>query len=144
MKPTFKPRSEYAKKLLDPRWQKLRLQVLERDKWTCQACGAKDKTLHAHHVFYWPEAEGPWDYLPSSIVTVCADCHEVEHEFWQNRNASLIEAASIAGFRTNDQFGILNDILTTLAQAVDNPEYEADLLTMISVHVNGMRLESSK
>lgn len=31
-------RSNYAEKLRDPRWQKLRLQVMERDEWMCEIC----------------------------------------------------------------------------------------------------------
>lgn len=31
--------SEYKEKLKDPRWQKKRLQIFERDDWCCQKCG---------------------------------------------------------------------------------------------------------
>lgn len=69
----------YAEKLKDPRWQKLRLQILERDKWTCKHCGATDKTLHVHHVHYIKGAE-PWEYDEDKhlLETLCCDCHEQE------------------------------------------------------------------
>ena len=35
----------YLEKLKDPRWQKKRLEILERDGWKCMACGEKEKTL---------------------------------------------------------------------------------------------------
>ena len=38
-------------KYKDPRWQKKRLKILERDKWACQLCDGKEKTLHIHHKF---------------------------------------------------------------------------------------------
>jgi hypothetical protein len=68
----------YYDKLKDPRWQKLRLQVFERDKWTCRDCGATDRPLHAHHAFYEKGVE-PWDYLPHTIMCVCDNCHEKRH-----------------------------------------------------------------
>lgn len=32
-------KEEYAKKLMDPRWQKKRLEIFKRDGWKCQNCG---------------------------------------------------------------------------------------------------------
>lgn len=54
-------KKRYSEKLRDPRWQRKRLLILERDEWTCQFCGADDVTLHVHHKFYIPDRE-PWDY----------------------------------------------------------------------------------
>jgi hypothetical protein len=67
----------YAQKLKDPRWQKMRLKVLERDDFTCRDCGDKKKTLHVHHMYYeWDNA--PWEYEIESLVTLCEECHEDE------------------------------------------------------------------
>lgn len=65
----------YSEKLRNPRWQKMRLQVLERDDWTCQWCGATDKTLVVHHLYYKRGAE-PWEYPIESLLTVCDECHQ--------------------------------------------------------------------
>ena len=35
---------KYSEKLRDPRWQKARLKVLERDNWTCVNCGETERT----------------------------------------------------------------------------------------------------
>ena len=74
-------KAEYAAKLKDPRWQKLRLQALDRDGWACRVCGTNTETLHAHHSFYDWGAD-PWDYPPATIITVCDDCHNMEHANW--------------------------------------------------------------
>lgn len=66
---------KYSEKLQDPRWQKKRLEILERDKWACRACGEKEKTLHVHHIFYVPNTE-PWDIPAGLLITFCKDCHE--------------------------------------------------------------------
>lgn len=68
----------YSEKLKDPRWQKLRLQVFERDKWTCRDCGANDKPLHAHHTYYDKGAD-PWDYNENAIMCLCENCHQIRH-----------------------------------------------------------------
>lgn len=65
----------YVEKLRDPRWQKKRLEVLERDQWCCQTCFESTKTLHVHHLHYISGAE-PWDYPNYYFQTLCEDCHE--------------------------------------------------------------------
>lgn len=66
--------SSYADKLKDPRWQKKRLEVMERDGFACRDCGEKSKTLHVHHCIY--ERGGPWNTTPMYLLTLCHDCHE--------------------------------------------------------------------
>jgi 5-methylcytosine-specific restriction endonuclease McrA len=67
----------YADKLKNPQWQKLRLKIFERDNWTCQECGSKDKTLHAHHKEYIAGNE-PWEAPEDTLITLCDDCHGIE------------------------------------------------------------------
>jgi len=42
----------YQEKLKDPRWQKKRLEILQRDGWKCKWCGEEKQTLHIHHLKY--------------------------------------------------------------------------------------------
>lgn len=67
----------YKEKLLDPRWQKKRLEILNRDNFRCQHCHRTDKTLHVHHLHYRSNTE-PWDYSEEYLLTLCVDCHENE------------------------------------------------------------------
>jgi hypothetical protein len=69
--------STYSEKLRDPRWQKMRLKVLERDGWACQRCGREDITLNVHHRDY-AVGRDPWDYMDCLLVTLCEDCHKHE------------------------------------------------------------------
>jgi hypothetical protein len=68
----------YSEKLKDPRWQQRRLQIIERDKYTCQQCLQQDSTLHVHHKFYKENRE-PWEYEDKDLITLCADCHQLTH-----------------------------------------------------------------
>lgn len=71
--------TSYSEKLKDPRWQKVRLQVLSRDSWKCRSCDCADKTLHVHHSYY-VAGRDPWDYPASALVSLCKDCHGTELE----------------------------------------------------------------
>ena len=66
----------YAEKLKDPRWQKKRLEILERDKFACRYCADKEKTLHVHHVYY-EKGKSPWEYEGDMLLTLCERCHEL-------------------------------------------------------------------
>lgn len=67
----------YTEKLQDPRWQKKRLEVFERDNFTCKLCEDKATTLNVHHSKYFKE---PWDAELSDLKTLCKTCHTiVEH-----------------------------------------------------------------
>lgn len=68
------PRSSYSDLLKDPRWQKKRLEILERDSWSCGNCGDKDSTLHVHHGRYLRGLK-PWEYDADILYTLCEMCH---------------------------------------------------------------------
>lgn len=65
----------YKDELRDPRWQKKRLKIFERDKWTCQICRSKTKTLSIHHKKYI-KGKKAWQYPDRLLLTVCQPCHE--------------------------------------------------------------------
>lgn len=77
----------YAQKLKDPRWQKKRLKVMERDNFTCRDCRADDKPLHVHHCHY---AKGdPWDTPTELLLTLCEDCHAIRGDAEQRAKNAL-------------------------------------------------------
>lgn len=67
----------YAEKLKDPRWQKKRLEIMERDEFTCQNCGTKNDCLHIHHKTY-EFGNDPWNYEDKNFITLCEVCHKQE------------------------------------------------------------------
>jgi len=69
----------YSEKLKDPRWQKKRLEIFNRDNWKCTSCRAENKTLHIHHKAYQSGLE-PWEYRNDQLATLCDSCHKREHE----------------------------------------------------------------
>lgn len=65
----------YSDKLKDPRWQKKRLEILNRDGFKCLACQDDKSTLHVHHCYYVSKRQ-PWEYPNESLLTFCSKCHK--------------------------------------------------------------------
>ena len=70
----MKTKISYSEKLRDPRWQKKRLCVMQRDGFACRDCGDADSTLHVHHCHY--EKGEPWQTDDRFLLTLCEYCHE--------------------------------------------------------------------
>ena len=68
-------KNEFFEKYKDPRWQKKRLEILERDNFCCQDCGSKVDHLHIHHMYY-EKGLNPWEYSDESLITLCENCHK--------------------------------------------------------------------
>lgn len=103
----FAVKSAYGEKLRDPRWQKKRLEILQRDAFTCRLCGDSQSTLHVHHLRYERGAD-PWDYPSSALLTTCESCHENLHG---SDFAREIFAFLLAGGATWETIGTLHTIL---------------------------------
>lgn len=58
----------------DPRWQRLRLEVMQRDNFACVACRDSESPLHVHHKEYHGEL---WDTPIGRLQTLCDLCHKV-------------------------------------------------------------------
>lgn len=67
----------YQEKLKDPRWQKKRLEILQRDNFRCVVCGDDKTTLHVHHKNYQYN-KNPWNYKSNNFMTLCESCHSDE------------------------------------------------------------------
>lgn len=80
----------YADKLKDPRWQKKRLEILNRDDFTCQICYDGESTLHVHHKYYILNRE-PWEYPDNLLITLCENCHKHEEEELEDITSDLIK-----------------------------------------------------
>tara|TARA_R110000868_G_C10510016_1_gene732033 strand:+ start:76 stop:480 length:405 start_codon:yes stop_codon:yes gene_type:complete len=80
--------STYSDKLRHPKWQKRRLEIMQRDEFTCQKCFAMETPLTVHHKYYTKGNE-PWQYDGSALITLCEDCHE-----WMHRTFDPIKTAT--------------------------------------------------
>ena len=108
-------RSAYAEKLLDPRWQKLRLEVMNRDHWACCGCGTTTDTLSVHHCFYEYGKE-PWEYSDWTLRTLCDGCHQ-EAEYLREWFKKFPPTLSMS---VQDRLRILIANLNTVSEAQMN------------------------
>lgn len=68
-------KKSYSEQLLSPKWQKKRLEILQRDGFACKLCKDTETTLHIHHIYYTKGAK-PWEYENEALDTLCSDCHK--------------------------------------------------------------------
>ena len=87
----------YSEKLRDPRWQKKRLEILERDNWRCVFCADATSELQVHHLLY--KKRDPWDYPDHLYQTLCRPCHELRGELTDK----AVDALRIALGKTSNQ-----------------------------------------
>jgi hypothetical protein len=74
------PKKTYGELLQSPEWQKCRLSVLKRDKFTCKLCKDKKTTLHVHHKSY-QSGKLPWEYPITNFMSLCSHCHKLIENF---------------------------------------------------------------
>ncbi len=71
--------ADYAAQRKDPRWQKKRLEIMQRDEFKCRDCRSATNTLAVHHSYY-VTGRLPWEYPDFSLETLCEDCHTDRHD----------------------------------------------------------------
>jgi len=101
--------SEYSEKFKDPRWQKKRLEILERDEFTCLLCGDTENQLHVHHIWY-EKGKEPWEYKDRCYITLCETCHLVEHEADKAVKGTSLYALKNSGLPSS----VIHDLVLSL------------------------------
>jgi 5-methylcytosine-specific restriction endonuclease McrA len=71
-------KQSYSELLRDPRWQRKRLEIMGLDDFKCRYCGNHELTLNVHHIHY-NKGHKPWEYENDELITLCEDCHKIEH-----------------------------------------------------------------
>lgn len=115
-----KKKETYAEMLKDPRWQKKRLEIMQRDNFTCQHCGCKTNTLHVHHMNY-RKTHKPWEYEDCELITLCDKCHDYEHDESESLYPTFLELKNT--FKEN---GFSMSLLTSLIGYLCSICYEKD------------------
>jgi hypothetical protein len=77
-KTTHAETSSYASQYTNPKWQKCRLEALNRAGFSCSICHDTKTQLHVHHINY-ERGKDVWDYQNKNFVVLCNQCHEEVH-----------------------------------------------------------------
>jgi len=145
--------SEYSKKLLDPRWQRVRLEIFNRDNFTCQRCFSGHKTLHIHHHYYNRDLD-PWEYPLEALVCLCDTCHQEEHDY-KETEAQMLRDMKMAGLYGDDFFTIgkmfldckqeeqrLGYFLIALSSFLSRKEYRDFIVKIFDVEISAINQAS--
>lgn len=80
---------DYKEQLKHPKWQKKRLEIMQRDNFQCQCCFSKEDTLTVHHKKYI-DGKSAWEYPDNLLITLCEDCHQSVHLHEKSNIANLL------------------------------------------------------
>lgn len=105
-------KSTFFAKYKDPRWQKKRLEIMERDGFKCTCCHSDEKTLNVHHRWYEKDKD-PWDYPNTCYDTLCEDCHDLVKKVKVQINKSINSIHPSA-------FSIIDGFLEMLSLTLNN------------------------
>ena len=62
-------------------WKEYRQTIIKRDNFACVKCGrelSEGAILQVHHKYYMPDKK-IWEYPLDACITVCKNCHAMEH-----------------------------------------------------------------
>lgn len=129
---------KYSDYFKDPRWQKKRLEILERDDFCCQICFDTKETLNVHHRIY-SKGKKPWEYDNKHLVTLCETCHSDETKVIPDMRDRLVNTFKEKFFFLQiDQF--LDDLfyteiqyngdvfLSAIGRAIKNKEKQKEII----------------
>jgi hypothetical protein len=143
----------YIEKFKNPKWQKCRLKVMERDEYTCQCCGDANTTLNVHHKHYEFNKD-PWDYPLTNLITLCEECHKVITDKKNEIKVSIDEITDtimieevnelmklISGLNPNDIELVKN--FATFAYKIDN-NISSALSSFFKTYFEGLKNKDDK
>lgn len=96
----------YWQLLQDPRWQRVRLEIMEQAEFRCERCDAADKSLHVHHTYYEKNLD-PWDYPRESLRCYCQPCHEEANSLYRDIKRGL---GGLHGWDTDRVLGYITGL----------------------------------
>ena len=121
-------RRNYSEKLQDPKWQKKRLEVMNRDGFKCRFCGNDQDTLNVHHLKY---VGNPWEVDNDYLITLCEKCHENESKNRGHAENFLLEQFRIKGFSAEALFQ-LSKRINSLDSLTNKNEAEQKLILALT------------
>ena len=131
---------KYSEKLRDPRWQKKRLEIMNRDEFTCQACSDSKSTLNVHHMQYHGD---PWDAPNESLETLCELCHEQRTAF--NKEIMSMPSGVVLSFQDHflrrrcSDMAMFHMIFNSIRAMAEDPlcmdKKMADIVSLITSEV---------
>ena len=116
----------YLELLRHPYWQKKRLEIFNRDNFTCIKCGDTQTNLQLHHLYYKLELL-PWEYPDDCFQTLCDLCH-MKAEFIKFIQKAGIVYLQMNGFTSND----ITEIVDFVKSKISNNYHRESVVNYIN------------
>ena len=129
-------KEEFIEQIKSPQWQKRRLEIMQRDDFTCQHCLSKNRTLTVHHKMYI-KGRKYWEYEDDCLITLCERCHKYEHDY---KNELYDEFSRI--ITQFEKYGLSYNLLSCLIAALDPEMLEESPETLSKTIVDFMGYET--
>lgn len=113
-------KATYSEKLRDPRWQKRRLEIMQRAEFKCECCGDEKTEFHIHHTKYTGE---PWQAPDEALECLCRECHFIKEDL---KGVSRIEIISFCKTQLCVTVFLFDKILKEHAVAIYKREGRGD------------------
>jgi len=107
--------SDYSEFLKSPKWQKKRLEIMQRDGFKCAICKNTERMQHVHHISYI-EGKKPWEYDNNMLITLCDQCHDWIH------TGSKFNVSENNGFLNVYDFLSISPSIMLEAESIGNHE----------------------
>jgi len=104
--------TKFTDQYKDSRWQKKRLEIMERDNFACRSCGkSEDVTLNVHHAYY-EKGKKVWEYPAECLVTWCDKCHKFRHKEMKDMqlHCAHMRGVEFSGLSTFAMWGFQNTL----------------------------------
>lgn len=119
----------YAEKLKDPRWQKKRLEIFQRDQFRCMECFSDEKSLQVHHIAY--KGKEPWDTPNKLLITYCHECHQKEEDKLKAAGENFVKLMRADGQRSIEMEYFLNNLKYLMEK--DIPHTAVGFLSLVII-----------
>lgn len=100
----------YSEQLKSPMWQKKRLEIMQRDNFTCQDCGDTESQLQVHHKSY-TFGNNVLEYDNNNLITLCETCHSCLTDL-----KKIIKLRIDNEFISSDQLQYIEKIISALGR----------------------------
>lgn len=126
-----KEKQSYKDLLKKPQWQRKRLEIMNRDNFTCKYCGDDQNELQIHHLKY---TGMPWEAKDEDLKTSCCHCHQIITEYKDNNLISFYKDKFVKVYHVDGKIIIFNYIYNEVAIMFD---FNSKVLESILKYKNG-------
>lgn len=125
--------ADYNELLRHPFWQRKRLEIFQRDNFTCQRCTDTISNLQVHHLYYLPN-KMPWEYPGEALITLCDLCHtKAEFYKWmQKKGQAQLIRLGLNYYERQEMMSLISNKVRANLYRADALKYIDDIKILLT------------